>query len=209
MSSGIVNNPWQQIGAPQPGVSGELDASPVTPVLSSEETESVRNWLQGIGGTLPVVLASGVSTEAGCVQFTGSTSEQFTELCDLTGKLRVDDRILIECHVTYTGSTNTKTVNLRLGSDTSGALIVSSARNTAPDTGIRFEYEIGVVSDSTFMRGGSIVTSFGGSVSSATSAISFNLNPLKLFLGLTLASAAESIGLVAYTVTLIRRPTSA
>lgn len=47
MSSGIVNNPWQQIGAPQPIPLTETDTDPLAPQLSAAEVAIIRSSVSG------------------------------------------------------------------------------------------------------------------------------------------------------------------
>lgn len=49
MSSGIVNNPWQQIGAPQPIPLTETDTAPLAPQLSAAEVAIIRSSVSRAG----------------------------------------------------------------------------------------------------------------------------------------------------------------
>lgn len=49
MSSGLVNNPWQQIGAPQPVPLTETDTDPLAPQLSAAEVAVIRSSVSGEG----------------------------------------------------------------------------------------------------------------------------------------------------------------
>ena len=62
MTSGVVNNPWQQIGAPQPVPQTDTDTAPLAPQLSAAEVAATRSLVSG-AGTLPTARLVGAQLD--------------------------------------------------------------------------------------------------------------------------------------------------
>ena len=152
------------------------------------------------------VLKSRSSPASGVALVSGTTTEQFFELADLSSLLRVDDAVTADVTLAYTGSTNGKYITYYLGPNTSSlAVLASTTRTSGTEVAMRALFEFFVQDMNSVGRISSALGVIGNSATAVSSlSVDVGQPSLKLYIGLKLASAAEQITVHKYAVLLQR-----
>ena len=152
------------------------------------------------------VLKSRSSPSSGVALVTGTTTEQFFELADLSSLLRVDDAVTVDITLAYTGSTNGKYITYYLGPDTSSLTsLAGTTRTSGTEVSMRAMSEFFVQDMNSVGRISSALGVIGPSATAVSSlSVDVGQPSLKLYIGLKLASAAEQIAVHKYAVLLQR-----
>ena len=152
------------------------------------------------------VLKARSSPASGVAVVTGTTTEQFFELVDLSSLLKPDDAVTVDITLAYTGSTNGKTITYYLGPNTSSLTsLAGTTRTSGTEVSMRAMFEFFVQDMNSVGRISSALGVVGNSAT-AVSSVSIDVAQpsLKLYVGLKLASAAEQIAVHKYAVLLQR-----
>jgi hypothetical protein len=157
------------------------------------------------GGAVQTLVCR-ASPASGVATVTGTTTEQFFELVDISGLLKTNDSIVIDSTIGYTGSTNAKTITYYIGPNTSSlSALAATNRTSGTEVVLRSMFEFFVHDMSTIGRIGSALGTVGtGSTAVSTLSIDIAQPALKLFIGLKLALGSETITLHKYAVRLER-----
>ena len=158
------------------------------------------------GAGMVHVLKSRSSPSSGVAMVTGTTTEQFFELADLSSLLRVDDAVTVDITLAYTGSTNGKYITYYLGPDTSSLdALAGTTRTSGTEVSMRAMAEFFVQDMNSVGRIASALGVIGPSATAVSSlSVDVGQPSLKLYVGLKLASAAEQITVHKYAVLLQR-----
>lgn len=130
MSSGLVNNPWTQIGAPQPSPLTDTDTAPLAPTLTAAEVAAIRTEL--FGGGVPVILhvasnlvrtADGTAADADDVTMTSFTIPG--------GLLKSNGALVFMTNMTGVASSQDKTLTIFIGGQSVAGPPISAANTRA------------------------------------------------------------------------------
>ena len=140
------------------------------------------------------VIAQFASPSSGGFSVTGNTSMQYFEIADLTGKLNQDSIINADITFSYTMNTNGKTIYYYVGPNTSTLTsLASSTRTSGTETGFRALFQFAVVDSNTLFRISTALGAIGASGSTVGTLAYNTLQPTKLYVGVQLANASDTI----------------